>query len=627
MDTVAPLFSDKKPGVLDQAEACDLIVAYLSQLEVEVVFGIPGGAVEPMYNALARSELRGGPRPVIARHECGAAFMAEGYARETGKLGVCLATTGPGATNLITGVASAYNENIPILVITAQTALSNFGRGAFQESSCTGVDTVGMFSHCTRYNSLVSHVSQLEQKLVSAVTMAFQSPPGPVHLSIPLDIQRTPILNAKPSISLLPHVRASESVDQTGVGQFAEKLATSKCPVFIIGEGCSESAVDPLIRLVERTGACVITTPRGKEWIDPYHPQYQGVFGLAGHQSAYNALANPAVDLVVAIGTRMDEVASHCWDEKVLMTNRLVHIDAIPQNFTSTPMAQLHVTGNIRLILESVLSRLISGREVDIPPLETYRKTGETGFGTKAVVQSTQARPKSNATYQETDEACALFSRLSAEPCKCADQSVPIKPQRLMYELSTRFPANTRFLADSGNSVLWALHYLMPKRIRTRDNGQKVKGRVWTGMGFASMAWAIGGAVGVACGARGEPVVAIVGDGSMLMSGQELSVAVYEGLNIVFMILNDASLGTVKHGQRLAGAEQVGCWLPQVDFCKMAQAMGASGYRIRTPEDLAALDINALFKQRGPTVLDVYIDPEEVPPLRMRMESLGTGEG
>ena len=135
----------------------DLIVEYLHQLGVEYVFGVPGGAIEPLYNALARSARKGGPRAIVARHESGAAFMADGYARETGKIGVVCATTGPGATNLITGVANALADNVPLLVITAQTPLPKFGKGALQDSSCAAIDTVGMFRHCTRFNTLVSH--------------------------------------------------------------------------------------------------------------------------------------------------------------------------------------------------------------------------------------------------------------------------------------------------------------------------------------------------------------------------------------------------------------------------------------------------------------------------------------
>ncbi|NQZ10899.1 MAG: thiamine pyrophosphate-binding protein, partial [Algicola sp.] len=147
-------------GELQTAEeytSADLIVEYLEHLGVEYIFGIPGGAIEPLYNALAKSGRKGGPKAVISRHEAGAAFMADGYAIETGKLGVVCATTGPGTTNLITGVASALADNVPLLVITAQTALPKFGKDAFQDSSCAAIDTVAMFRHCTRFSTLVSH--------------------------------------------------------------------------------------------------------------------------------------------------------------------------------------------------------------------------------------------------------------------------------------------------------------------------------------------------------------------------------------------------------------------------------------------------------------------------------------
>ena len=141
----------------EQNALADQLVEHLEQIGVEYIFGVPGGAIEPLYNAMARSQRKGGLRPIVARHEAGAAFMADGYARETGKLGVCCSTTGPGATNLITGVASAYVDNIPLLVITAQTALHLFGKQTLQESSCTAVNTVAMFQHCTHFSSLVSH--------------------------------------------------------------------------------------------------------------------------------------------------------------------------------------------------------------------------------------------------------------------------------------------------------------------------------------------------------------------------------------------------------------------------------------------------------------------------------------
>ena len=204
-------------------EGGDLILSHLEQLGVEYVFGIPGGAIEPLYNALARSRRRGGIGPVVARHETGAAFMAEGYARNTGKLGVCCSTTGPGATNLITGVASAFENQIPMLVITPQTALSHFGRKALQESSDTAVDTVGMFRHCTHYNTMVSHIDQLEHKLASAIMTAFNSS-GPAHISVPLDVMRTAVASAGPSYNLASLLARPAWKDETALDAFIDLL-------------------------------------------------------------------------------------------------------------------------------------------------------------------------------------------------------------------------------------------------------------------------------------------------------------------------------------------------------------------------------------------------------------------
>ena len=215
-------------------EGGDLVTEYLQQLDVEYVFGIPGGAIEPLYNALARSGRRGGPRPVVARHETGAAFMAGGYASETGKLGVVCTTTGPGATNAITGVASAYQNEIPILVITAQTSLRNFGRGGFQESSCTGINTLSMYQHCTRYNSLVSHIDQLEHKLVTAIMTAKQSPSGPVHLSIPLDILRSPVPAECPSFDLPSLLRQAVLLDHSAIDELYQRISKARQIVLVL---------------------------------------------------------------------------------------------------------------------------------------------------------------------------------------------------------------------------------------------------------------------------------------------------------------------------------------------------------------------------------------------------------
>jgi acetolactate synthase-1/2/3 large subunit len=202
--------------------------------------------------------------------------------------------------------------------------------------------------------------------------------------------------------------------------------------------------------------------------------------------------------------------------------------------------------------------------------------------------------------------------------------AIPIKPQRLMHELNQLFPSNTRYFADTGNSVAWAIHYLLPADRRSVKRRGINAGLFRSSIEFSSMGWAIGSSLGAALGYQDGPVVCITGDGSFMMHGQELSVAVGEKLSIIFVILNDEALGMVKHGQRLNNAEQVAFELPPTDFCAIARAMGAQGYIIESPDDLHNLNIDDLISDNGPVVLDVRIDGEEVPPMGVRIQGLAS---
>lgn len=565
-------------------EAVDLLVSYLEQIGVEFVFGVPGGAIEPLYNALARSARRGGPRPVVARHETGAAFMADGYARETGKIGVCCATAGPGSTNLLTGVACAHENEIPLLLITGQPALRLLGRGAMQEAAgMGGIDTVAMFRTCTRYSALVSHPDQLERQLANALLSARQPTPGPVHLSIPLDVQRSPLKNG-PAYDLVHLLRAESAVDDIALRELQVKLAQAKRVVVLVGCGCGE-AIDLVIEWVERTGAAFVVAPDAKGLISPHHPLYRGVFGFAGHSSAVAAMDDKAVDLVLAVGSALGEWTSNGWSES-LLNRRLVHVDARAAHLMRSPMACLHVRGNIRRVFE----RLLQDRGGD-------------------------------AKATSVGEKRRLKNVLADDPFESVSAGAPIRPQRLMRELGMRCPPETRFLADAGNSAAWAIHCLS-----VLDHRPSVGGWLRVTMNFAPMGWAIGGAVGTALANREVPVVCITGDGSLLMNGQEMSVALTENLSVLFVILNDGALGMVKHGQRLAGAERIGFELPAVDFRLMAESMGITAHVVRTAGDLDRLDLDAILRHPGPTVLDVRIDREEVPPIGLRMKILAAAK-
>ena len=565
----------------------DLILNYLDRLGVEFVFGVPGGSIEPLYNALARSERKGGPKAIIARHETGAAFMADGYARETGKIGVCCATAGPGATNLITGVASAYADGIPMLVISAQTSIEKFGMGSLQDASCTGINTLEMFEHCTRFNTLVSHSAQLESKLLQAISYATSNRPGPVHLSIPLDVMREKVEAPRITGAMRAFINHEVVPSQHAMQLVLKELAMVDKATVVIGEGAA-GAINEILALVESRNWLFVTTPRAKGLVNSFHPRYRGVFGFAGHESAHEALQPENAERVIVVGTALDEVSTSGWDESAIMSERLIHLSGNSEHLSRSFMAKLCVLGSLELMLKPFASLLKdSPNRKKVLPLRD-------------------------------DMGLPKFISIEKRD-KCITTDTPIKPQMFMSHMSNACPDNTRVLLDSGNSFLWGIHYWNCKRPADFD---PQKSLFHIGIGFASMGWAIGSSVGMAAGAKGNPVVCVTGDGSMLMSGQEITTALQENLNLLFIVLNDSALGMVRHGQKIGGAEPIGNELPKINFAKMGEAMGIESYRIENMAELEALDIPEILGRPGPCMLDVIVDRDEIPPMGARMKIL-----
>lgn len=564
----------------------DLIVEYLEQFGVKYVFGIPGSPLGPLFDALARSERRGGPRAILCRHEAGAAFIADGYFRESGRIGVCCSTTGPGATNLITGVAAAYAERIPLLVITSQTRLPDLSFGCFQDSSRDGIDIMSMFEHCTRYNSMVTHPNQLERKLAAALTTALGTPGGPSHLSIPIDIFSAEW--GKPlSFRDLGKVlsRKEAPVDAAGIdslfGEISKVLDRGRKITLLVGHSALGAGAE-ITRFAELTGAEIVTTPRGKWAISPYHPLSRGVFGCSGHASARRALADDRVELILAVGTNLGEWSTSKWDS-IVMNHRMVHIHSDRACFTRSPMARLHVTGSIPAVF-SRLNGLLASLKTDVSAVAAPER---------------QAPPQ---TYVPSG-----IEIRDPEFCRAAQKGTALAPPHLFMELISRLPQDTRFFIDNSNSVPWTVHYFFHPRPECYN----------LSIEFATMAWAVGAAVGGAFGNPLAPSVCITGDGCYLMSGQEITVAVEHSLPVIFVVMNDGAYGLIRHGHRAHGTERVEFEIPKVDFAMMARAAGAEGYTIRDSEDLERLDWQELSKRQGPTLLDVQIDPEARPPLSM----------
>jgi acetolactate synthase-1/2/3 large subunit len=564
----------------------DLIVEYLEQFGVEYVFGIPGTPLGPLFDALARSERRGGPRAVLTRHEAGAAFIADGYARESGKIGVCCSTTGPGATNLITGVASAYAEQIPMLVLTPQTKIPEFSFGCFQESSRDGVDIMSMFDHCTRYNSMVTHPNQLERKLAAALTTALGVPKGPAHLSIPFDIFAAEA-NGPLSFPCLHHLVSAdkETFDDTALERLGEEvLAVVKGGgkvVMLVGRN-GIGAGSEITRFAELVGAEIVTTPRGKTAINPYHPLARGVFGCAGHASARRALSDDRVELILAVGSNLGEWSTSKWDP-ILMNERMIHIHNDRNCFTRSPMARLHVEGAIGAVFSQLNNRLA----------EELKPSAAAPFDPDALARNAYIP----AGIQVISPAC----------CAPSEGAGLLKAPQVYTELIRRLPKETRFFIDNSNSVPWSIHYFFHPRPESYH----------LSIEFATMAWAVGAAVGGAFGDRKSPSVCIAGDGCYLMSGQEITVAVEQGLPVIFVVLSDQGYGLIRHGHRVLGKERVDFDIPPVDFAMMARATGAEAHTIRKAKDFDLIDWQALAVRQGPTLLEVQIDPEERPPLAM----------
>jgi len=578
----------------------DVIVAYLEQIGVKYVFGIPGGHISSLYESLHRSEKRGGPSAVMNRHETGAAYMASAYARETGNIGVCFVTAGPGATNIITGAAEANANHEPLLIITGQTLLNASGRGALQECSPYPgpfpdiADTLGMLEHCTCYNSSVSHIGQLENKLSAALISAMQPPRGVAHLGIPVDILRAPGPDsaAYPDLArLLARTSPSYFADLPALEELWEAvydtLRRGRRLALFIGYECA-GAVEEIMTFAEMTNTQMVSSQRGRCRINPYHPLFQGVFGLSGHKTARRVLADESTDLILAVGTNLGQLGTALW-HPLLFNHKMVHIHHANIYFPRSPMARLHVCGTIKLIFRELITRLENAQEKGKLHLHKPANMKPPGFA------------RGNGENYQPPCQIELDS-----PNAYHSDSVPMKPQRLIYELMQHFPAQTRYLGDTGTAFDWILHYLF---LPNPENCRVVSGMQ------APMGWAAGSAVGAALALPDTPVVCLIGDGSYLMYGHEIAVAVEEKLPVIFVVLNDRSFGAVKHRNRRIGTINLAFALSPTDFSLMAKAVGADGYVIRSPEDFGKLDYQAMCRRPGPTVLDVHIDPDEAPPI------------
>lgn len=561
-----------------KGSAADVLVRYLEQEGVEYLFGVPGGHLLALYDAVHRS---GKIRTVLAKNEQGAGYMANGYARVSGRLGVCCGTVGPGATNLVSGVATAFMDSVPLLVLTAQVGTTAIGKGALQEAAGDGrtVDQVGIFRPITKYSMMISRPNVLPEAVRKAVRIALSGRPGPVHLDIPSDVLKGEIED-----QILPIARYRSvhpmAIDLSLVKRAAGLLAAAGRPAMLVGAGAiAARAQADVLALAEKLDIPVATSLRGKGAIPEDHPLSLGCVGLYGTRAA-NSYLRSGVDVLLAVGCSFHEFTTHCWDPAFQPSMALIQIDIDPAEVGKNYPVDVALVGDAQVVLKCLLD------------------------ATEGVSRRADNGREDLARFKETND-------YFAEPAMKSND-FPLKPQRLMKELREALPPETIIFTDIGNSLTW-----VERCLPVVQNGAIV-----SMTGLAAMGSGVAGAVGGQLAAPQRPVVCVCGDGDFQMTGMEVVTAVAYRAPVIWVILDNSRLGMIYDIQKLMYQGRIEASnLQNPDLVMLAQAMGAQGYRIQRPGELKDV-INNSLESRKPTVIDVPIDADELPPMKPRMLAL-----
>lgn len=563
-----------------QSRVVDVFMRYLKAEGVNVVFGIPGGLLHPFFEVIegdAEMNL------VVTKHEEGAAFMADGYARVTRRLSVCAGTSGPGATNLLTGVACAFADGVPMLVVTGQAASHAIGRGAAQETAREDMDIVAMFRPVTKYSAMVTSPESMAQHLRRALRLALTGRPGPVHLNVPVDLWERPLHEAwfDPK-TYRPETR---TFDRDAVQRAARALLAAKRPTLFVGSGVGiAGAEDHLRSLAELLPARVATTPRGKGLFPEDHPLSLGVMGFAGHAAARDVLLGSEVDVLFTVGTSLNETATLNWTPQLRKQRTFLQLDIDADRIGRNYPVDIALVGDAQTILVELayhIHRLV--------------REGE-------------------RVHSTWDEAPPPVRTYGQSELRDSDR-VPLTPQRWRKDLEEALPKDAIIVSDIGGHMLSNIHYL------TIKEGQ----RFILNLGFGSMGHGTVAPIGAAFGAPRQPVIAIVGDACFTMNGMELITAAEYGIpRLVWIVENNQMHGITYHGSKMVGSR-----LPlasvryqrALDIAAITRAMGLASFVVEKPNEIQGALKEALLV-KGPSVIEVRTDPEIGPPLGDRAKSI-----
>jgi acetolactate synthase-1/2/3 large subunit len=517
----------------------EVIVRFLQRLGVDNIFGMPGAHILPVYDALHDS----GIRTVLAKHEQGAAFMAGGLARASGGIGACIATAGPGATNLVTGIANAYADKLPVLAVTGETPTYIFGRGGLQESSGEGggIDQIALFKPITRYARMIERTDYLESVLNQAAKALLADVPGPVLLSLPYNIQKESVdaslLDRLPTCAeRRPLPTGAEWVDA-----LAPLLCAARDPVIVAGHGCLRAGAQAeLTQFSELLAIPVCTSLKGKGAIDEQSALALGSLGVTSSGHAYKYIVDNA-DLVIFLGAGFNERTSYLWDSRLLAGKKIVQVDRDPNQLERVFKADLAIQGDIRVVLARLLERLNSGQGDSVLCDRLRDKVARS----KAIVASDYAIFQSG------------FSLV----------------QHFFVELARRFHSGIQVFDDN---IIFAQNFFNV----ARDN------RYYPNSGISSLGHAIPAAIGARL-RTDRPTFAILGDGGFQMCGMELMTAVNYGIPLNVVLFNNGTMGLIRKNQsQQYGQRFISCDFANPDFARLADAFGIQHRRVTGEADI-----------------------------------------
>ncbi len=542
-----------------------LIVRFLERLGVECVFGMPGAHILPVYDALYDSPIR----TVLAKHEQGAAFMAAGHARVSGGIGCCITTAGPGATNTVTPVASAFADHQPLLLITGETSTHIFGKGGLQESAGEGgaIDQSALFDSITEYRRLVERTDYLANVLNQAARALLADTPGPVLLSFPFNVQKELVDEA-----LLDQVVTSRplngiSVRHEQITALTELLLEAENPVIVAGNGCLRSGSEALLeRLSETLDIPVTTSLKGKGAIAEDSPRCLGSLGVTSTGHAYRYIVDHA-DSVIFLGAGFNERTSYLWDSELLAGKRIAQVDNDPRQLNRVFNAEVAVNGDIRAVLDGVLGQ-IAARAL---PAERLRK---------------RRAPNPSAPVRQAGDSELFRAGFAVVERFFRELQALELPELMVFDDNIIFAQN--FLA-AGRGI-----------------------RFYPNSGISSLGHAIPAAIGARF-ARPVPTLAILGDGGFQMCCMELMTAVNYDIPLTVVMFDNATMGLIRknQAQNYAG-RYIDCDFVNPDYAQLAASFGMDYRRIEheseVPEVVRSVDFAA-----GRTLIDIPLDRDAFP--------------